>query len=51
MFNLGIFLFLVVDFVFGEGLARGEFMLDVTESECKASKLFSDTKELNDWLL
>ena len=51
IFNFGNFLFVVVGCVFGEGLARGEFMLDATESECKASKLFSDTKELNDWLL
>ena len=51
IFNLGNFLFVVVDCVFGEGLAGWEFMLDATESECKASKLFSDTKELNDLLL
>ena len=50
IFNLGNFLFVVVDCVFGEGLASGEFML-ATESECKASKLFSDMKEVNDWLL
>ena len=36
--------------MFGEGLARAEFML-ATESECKASKLFSDMKKVNDWLL
>ena len=35
--------------MFGEGLAREEFMLDATESECKASKLFSDTIEVNDY--
>ena len=51
IFNLGNFLFVVVDCVFGEGLAGWEFMLDATESECKASKLFSDRKELNDLLL
>ena len=41
----------MVDCVFGEGLARGELMLDATESECKASKQFSDTIEGNYWLL
>ena len=48
IFNLWKCLFVVVDCVFGEELARGELMLDATESECKASKLFSDTKEVND---
>ena len=46
--------------VFGEGLDRGELMLDAMESDCKtsqldakesvckASKLLLDTKEVND---
>ena len=30
---------------------NGVLQVDAMKSDCKASKLFSDTKEVNDWLM